>query len=177
MTYRLAVSVLMTTLVGCASLESMQRSVSEAFGGSKEPPPSAGTGSGEVFYVGRDGLKLYDKPSGSSAVMTTLRLDQRVTRYRQERGYAYVEVDGTAVRGWVDNAQLAVRKAAALPPAPAPQPPQAEQPAPPPAEPVEAKPAEQRPALAEQPAPVPAAPAPARAAPPEGVTPAVFDPF
>ncbi len=197
MMQRLAAMMLAGVLAGCASMESMQRKVSEAFGGEKQAPAPAAA-RGEVFYVGRDGLKVYDKPSASSTVVTTLHRNQQVTRYGLERGYANVQVAGTGVRGWVDNAQLTVRKlaapetpqranqppaaeppAAVPPPAASDAPPPAASDAPPPAaESAPAQPAEAE-ADAEQPAepPPPAAPVPAKAGPSDAVTPSVFDPF
>jgi hypothetical protein len=180
---RLAVMVLAVVLTGCASMESMQRTVSETFGGEDKAAATAAA-RGEVFYVGRDGLKLYEKPSASSAVLTTLHRNQQVTRYGLERGYADVQVAGTGVRGWVDNAQLAVRKVAlpepaqaqpaVEPPTPAPQPAAGGAAEAPPAQAADADAEAEAPA---QPAPPPAAPVPAKAAPPDAVTPSVFDPF
>jgi hypothetical protein len=38
--------------------------------------------------------------------LAQLPLHQKVYRYKMEKGYAYVKVEGNGVSGWVDNARL-----------------------------------------------------------------------
>jgi hypothetical protein len=59
-----------------------------------------------VYYAGAEGLKVYSDPSTSSKVVGTLALHEKVVRTKLERGYAFVESPTSALKGWVDNAQL-----------------------------------------------------------------------
>jgi hypothetical protein len=59
-----------------------------------------------VYYVGVDQLAVYSEPRSSSSSLTQLPLHQKVYRYKTEKGYAYIKVEGTGVTGWVDNARL-----------------------------------------------------------------------
>ena len=59
-----------------------------------------------VYYVGVDQLVVYSKPRSSSSPLTQLPLHQKVYRYKMEKGYAYIKVEGSEVTGWVDNGRL-----------------------------------------------------------------------
>jgi len=187
---------LVIALAGCAT---MQQSVGGWFGAATPTPrvtPAAGAAP-QVYYAGTEGLKVYSKPSASAKVVGKLSLHEKVTRYKLERGYSYVESDKSGARGWVDNAQL-VRRLPAKPAtaAPAPAEPEPEAPATPAAEEPEA-PAAPEAEEAEEPE-VPAAPeatataveplptptnGPVVPAPkgskgtPQGVAPSIFDPY
>jgi len=80
----------------------------EAPGSKTEATP----GKGEPYYVGVDGLKLYGEPRFSKTHLTRLPLNQKVVRYKQERGFAYVQVVGTDRKGWVENSRLSPRPVA-----------------------------------------------------------------
>jgi hypothetical protein len=131
-------------------------------------------------------------------MVTQLPLHQKVYRYKMEKGYAYIKVEGTGVTGWVDNARLVWRlpeqqqKAATKTEEQAVKPPQAapvvKEKAPPTA--VEAAEPELMPTAAEAPteqkpsppaeAPTSVSPAPsAPAAPsaPRPIEPSIFNPF
>src|SRR5262249_32933213 len=59
-----------------------------------------------MYYVGADQLPVYSEPRSSSSLLTQLPLHQKVYRYKTDRGYAYIKVEGNGVAGWVDNARL-----------------------------------------------------------------------
>lgn len=58
------------------------------------------------YYTSQPGMRLYTEPSFTSAHIAVLPLHQMVYRSRVDRGFAYVEVEGSGQRGWVDNARL-----------------------------------------------------------------------
>ena len=60
----------------------------------------------QPYYTAIDGLKLYKEPRRSKAHLAQLPLHQKVYRSKLEGGYAYVKVDGSDMKGWVDTAQL-----------------------------------------------------------------------
>ena len=60
----------------------------------------------QVFYSAVDGLKLYPAPHFSDNAITELPLNEKVLRYRIEKGFAYVKVQRTGQKGWVENARL-----------------------------------------------------------------------
>src|SRR5262249_3198212 len=118
-----------------------------------------------------DGLKVYSESSASSKVVGTLALHEKVTRYRVERGYAYVTSSQSGLTGWVSNGQLVWRLPATAAPAP-----------------VEEAPEAAEPEAPETSAPEPEPPsttttirAPARSSsstiPPGGVPPSIFNPY
>ena len=59
-----------------------------------------------AYFVGVEGLEIYGQPRASSTPLARLPLHQKVFRDRIEKGYAHVEVEGTNLVGWVDNAKL-----------------------------------------------------------------------
>lgn len=59
-----------------------------------------------VFYAAEQGLKLYPEPRFSQNTIAELPLNDKVLRYRTEKGFAYVKVERTGQEGWVDNARL-----------------------------------------------------------------------
>ena len=73
----------------------------------------------QPYYTAIDGLKLYKEPRRSKAHLAQRPLHQKVYRSKLEGGYAYVKVDGSDMKGWVDNAQLIWRLPAEPPDAPA----------------------------------------------------------
>jgi hypothetical protein len=77
----------------------------------------------EVFYVGREGVPLYPRPAFSGEPTVRLPLNEKVSRSRQERGFAYVTVARTGQKGWVENSQLKPKKTPPPVTTPAPAPP------------------------------------------------------
>jgi hypothetical protein len=59
-----------------------------------------------AYYAGVDQLVVYSEPRSSASPLTQLPLYQKVYRYKMEKGYAYIKVEGSEVTGWVDNARL-----------------------------------------------------------------------
>jgi hypothetical protein len=119
-------------LAGCAS---MQQHIGGWFGAATptatpEPTPTPqGTpeaAAPRVYYAGIEGMKVRGGSSASSKVIGQLSLHERVTRFRLERGYAYVESAESATKGWVNNSQLIWRlpseAATAAPPSTEPEP-------------------------------------------------------
>ena len=171
-------------LTGCAA----QKVVSGWLGGESAPPSADG---GQVYYANAAGVSVYSKPSSSSTVVGELALHEKVTRYRVERGYAYVTGEARGVTGWVNNAMLVWRLPAATSAAvPAPAKDDVEKPREAPAE-VSAPPVPEPappPPVAAEPSPAPsvdAEPAPAppstaatkRRSAPNKPTPSIFDPY
>ena len=60
----------------------------------------------QVFYSAEEGLKLYPEPRFSQNTIAELPLNEKVLRYRTEKGFAYIKVERTGQEGWVDNARL-----------------------------------------------------------------------
>jgi hypothetical protein len=134
-----------------------------------------------VFYAGAAGLNVYSEPASSSKLVGRLALYEKVTRYKIERGYAYVKSSQSELTGWVNNAALLWRlppvktEPEAAPGTVAPEPP--------------AGPAEEEPGIPEAPEPtameVPPTPAPTlTSTPAAGATPtprgagrSLFDPY
>jgi hypothetical protein len=109
---RIAVAVSVAiSLAGCAA---MQQTVDGWFRkATPTPAPTQGpevtpavAAAPRVYYAGTEGLKVYSKPSGSSKVVGELSLHEKVTRFKLERGYAYVESAKGGLKGWVNNSQL-----------------------------------------------------------------------
>ena len=67
-------------------------------------------GKPEAFYVGVSCLKLFPKPRFSKNYTTKLPLNEKVLRYKLEKGFAHVKVPRTGQTGWVNNARLICRK-------------------------------------------------------------------
>ncbi len=98
----------MLLMTGCTSI---QKPTSGWFGSATPTPAPAPVSAGptaatQVYYAASAGLEVFSKPASSSKVVGRLYPYQRVTRSKIENGYAYVEADETAVKGWVDNAKL-----------------------------------------------------------------------
>ena len=66
---------------------------------------AAGESAPRVYYAGTT-LKVYSEPGSSSSVVGELSQYEKVTRFKLERGYAYVESATGSTKGWVVNAQL-----------------------------------------------------------------------
>ncbi len=163
---RAALFVGVLCLTGCAA----QKTVSGWFGAAATPAPAA---AGQVYYASAAGLEMHREPAASSKLVGTLALHERVTRYRIERGYAYVRSEKSGQAGWVDNAMLLWRLPAA---APAPAEPAPEAPAAPAAEEPSAAP--EIPATPESPPPSPTATQVSGATPtPSSAAPSMFDPY
>jgi hypothetical protein len=124
-------------------------------------------------------LKVYSEPSVSSKVVGALSLYEKVTRFKVDRGYAYVESTRSGVKGWVNNAQMLWRLPVASPSAgrPPTEPPTEEPAAPTPQPPQVVEPT----ATAAEPLPVPTSPrmpaAPKAEGTPRGVAPSIFDAY
>jgi len=160
-------------LAGCGA---MQQTVGGWFGAATPTPApqaTAGAAAPRVYYSGIEGLTVYSEPSASSKVIGQLSLHEKVTRYKLERGYAYVESSESGMKGWAKNAQLIWRPPSA---------PTIAAPAPAEAQPEETQEPEVPEATATAAAPVPtatAAPiAPTRSeATPGGIAPSIFNPY
>ena len=63
-------------------------------------------GDHQVFFAAVEGLKLYPEPQFSDNIITELPLNEKLLRYRIEKGFAYVKVQRTGQKGWVENARL-----------------------------------------------------------------------
>jgi len=134
------------------------------------------------YFAGTEGMKLYSKPSASSKVVGELSLHEKVTRFKLERGFAYVESTKSGLKGWVNNSQLIWR----LPTtpttgAPAPVEAQPEEPVAPTGEEPQAPVTAEATATAAEPLPTPTntpVPAPPKSqATPGGVAPSIFNPY
>ena len=143
------------SLSGCA----VQKTVSGWFH-KGEPSSSSGaaTGAGQKYYASEAGLKVYSEPTSSSKVVGKLSLHEKVTRFKVDRGYAYVKADASGLAGWVNNSMLlwrlpAAKPATAEPSAEAPKEPAVEEPTEAPEIPATTKSQEPSPAPAEKPAP------------------------
>jgi hypothetical protein len=77
------------------------------------PVEKSGAGTQEkatVYYAGIDGLKLYARPGFSKDHKLKLPLNEKLLRYKVDKGFAYVKVVSTGQEGWVENAQLKWKK-------------------------------------------------------------------
>jgi hypothetical protein len=99
----------------------------------------------QVYYVITAGLPVYANASTSSKVLGRLTLNEKVTRTRLEKGYAYVVTEDGRLAGWVNNSRLDWRVPAKDAPAKAPS------------DKTESTPARSE---SSQPAPIPESPAP-----------------
>jgi hypothetical protein len=158
-TFLFLLSCFAVAFAGCATT---RESIGGWFGGAAPTPVAEVTGP-SVYYAGTEGMKVYSEPSGSSKVVGQLSRHEKVTRFKLERGYAYVESDGGA-KGWVNNAQLIWR----LPSSPST------------AAPTAAAPEVEEPAEAlQEPSPTntPVPGAPKSQETPAGVAPSIFDAY
>jgi hypothetical protein len=89
-------------LSACAMAETATQKISALTGGT-EPG---------IYYAGVPDLKLYPEPRFSKEHIAKLPLNEKLVRYKVERGFAYVKVASTGQAGWVKNAHLIWRKAA-----------------------------------------------------------------
>src|SRR5262249_44913464 len=97
---------------GCA----VQKTVSGWFHkGEPSSSSEAATGAGQKYYASEAGLKVYSEPTSSSKVVGKLSLHEKVTRFKVDRGYAYVKADASGLAGWVNNSMLLWRPPAAEP--------------------------------------------------------------
>lgn len=69
----------------------------------------------KIYYVGLSGLKLFSEPQSSKSYVAKLPLNEKVLRYKVEKGFAYVKVASTGHIGWVKNAHLIWKKAPSSP--------------------------------------------------------------
>lgn len=171
------------TLAGCADVRQRMSGWFSSATPTPAPPPASETKSAatapRVYFAGSDGLKLYSEPSASSKVLGALSLHEKVTRFKLEHGFAYVESATGGGKGWVINAQLIWRLPSATtttaPAAAAPEPEAPEEPA---EEPPQAPPT---PAAAAEPTATPtstfAAAPPSPQTTPRGVAPSIFNPY
>lgn len=61
------------------------------------------------YYTGEASMKLYPEPRFSLSYIVELPLHQKVYRSKVERGFAYVEIEGSGKKGWLDNSKLVWR--------------------------------------------------------------------
>jgi hypothetical protein len=163
--------VLTCNTVAFAGCAATRQSVGGWFGGEEATSKDDAESSARVYYAGADRLTLYSEPSASSKVIRRLALHERVTRFKLEQGYAYVQTD-SGEKGWVDNGQLIWR----LPSAPtttAPAVPRIEEPA---AEESQEQRVTQPTATATEPSPA-RTNAPTPGPTPGGVEPSIFDAY
>lgn len=59
-----------------------------------------------VFYAAVDGLTVRDAAKSSAKIVGRLSLHQKVNRSKVRDGYAFVQVPGSDVAGWVVNSKL-----------------------------------------------------------------------
>lgn len=178
--------VLALSLAGCAgTLDQVTRS-----GTSPTPAPvkAKAKTTRRVYYSTTEGTKVYAEPSGSSKVVGSLSLNERVLRTKVDRGYALIESSGSGLKGWVDNARLtwkapgASTATAPTTAAPTTAAPTTTAPAPTPVEEPETEETEEEETAAEpapEPPPAEAPPAvvPTRKPTPAGVGPSIFNPY
>ena len=72
----------------------------------------------KMYYVGLSDLKLFSEPHSSTTYVAKLSLNEKVMRYKIQKGFAYVKVVSTGQTGWVKNAHLIWKKCAPTPPKP-----------------------------------------------------------
>jgi hypothetical protein len=173
---------LFTMLAGCSAIGDKVPSLGSIFSEKNESASAE-----EIYYTRSPDLPLYQSPGG--VIIRRLPQYTKLTRTKQEKGYAHVRISSTGVTGWVKNDQLIWRlpkdtatgttKPAAAQPAAEPvqepvQEPVVETPAPQTAPVVEAP-------AAPTPSPAPAATVPATAPATEpskpSVAPSIFNPY
>jgi hypothetical protein len=185
---RLAAAVsLALALASCASVE-------QTIGGwlgvatpTPTPKEKAAAAAPRVYFAGAEAVKVYSEPSASSTVLGELSLHEKVTRFKLERGFAYVESGPRGLKGWVRNSELIWRlPSGATTTAPATAEPESEGPAaeeapPPQAAETPTPQATETPATAAEPTAMPthtaAAAPPSPKATPGGVAPSIFNPY
>ena len=87
-------------LCSCAVVDSTKKLLSE--------PENSGP---RIYYVGASDLRLFSEPNSSKAYVAKLPLNEKVMRYKVQKGFAYVKVASTGQTGWVKNAHLIWKKA------------------------------------------------------------------
>ncbi len=91
-------------LCSCAVVDSTKRLISG--------PDDTGS---KTYYVGLSDLKLFSEPHPSKTYVAKLPLNEKVMRYKMQKGFAYVKVVSTGQTGWVKNAHLTWKKASSPP--------------------------------------------------------------
>ena len=91
-------------ICSCAVVDSTKKLLS----GSDDTGP-------KTYYVGRSDLKLFSEPHSSKTYVAKLPLNEKVMRYKMQKGFAYVKVVSTGQTGWVKNAHLTWKKASSPP--------------------------------------------------------------
>lgn len=82
-------------------------SLSACAGDNKKTSLAAGRDSSpSTYYVTKSDIKLYSEPGFSRDIVTTLKLNDKVIRYKYQRGFAYVKLLRTGQLGWVENTML-----------------------------------------------------------------------
>lgn len=122
----LRICLVLGSAVLLAACAASREKVEGWFGAATPTPAGTAAADGRVYYAAMDGLKVYSEPSSSSKVIARLSLHERVTRFKIERGYAYVE-NGAGQMGWVNNAQLLWRLPSVAPAAATEEPREAEE--------------------------------------------------
>jgi len=167
-----------------ASCTSTRQTIGGWFGAATPTPASSSQAKGtaatpRVYFAGTEGVKVYSEPSTSSKVVGELSLYEKITRFKLERGFAYVESATQGFTGWVNNSQLIWRlPSGATTSAPAAAQPEPEGPAveeAPPAPPAETPVTEAEPTA--MPTHTPAAAPPSPKATPRGIGPSIFNPY
>lgn len=93
-----ALALVATLLVGCASGSSLSQTVSGWLGRSSAPP--------RAYYAGAARAKLYRAPDATSAVVGQLALHEGVLCYELDGDFCYVKAERSGNEGWVLNADL-----------------------------------------------------------------------
>ena len=98
-------------ICSCAVVDStkdVMDSTKKLFSGSDDTGP-------KTYYVGRSDLKLFSEPHSSKTYVAKLPLNEKVMRYKIQKGFAYVKVASTGQTGWVKNAHLIWKKPSSPP--------------------------------------------------------------
>ncbi|MCJ7682876.1 MAG: hypothetical protein MUO68_01130 [Desulfobacteraceae bacterium] len=64
----------------------------------------------KIYYVGLSDLKLFSEPHSSKTYVAKLPLNEKVMRYKMQKGFAHVKVVSTGQTGWVKSAHLIWKK-------------------------------------------------------------------
>jgi len=99
-------------LCSCAVVDSTKDVVDSATKSLLSGPDDAGP---RIYYVGVSDLKLFSGPHSSKSYVAKLSLNEKVMRYKVQKGFAYVKVASTGQTGWVKNNQLIWKKASSPP--------------------------------------------------------------
>jgi len=99
-------------LCSCAVVDSTKDVVDSATKSLLSGPDDTGP---KIYYVGLSDLKLFSEPRPSKTYVAKLSLNEKVFRYKVQKGFAYVKVASTGQTGWVKNAHLIWKKALSPP--------------------------------------------------------------